>query len=559
MNTSTTVRFSTPALVVAFVGLAACREVIAPDRASAPDPRFEAAPVVALERFYGPERFTRTRGAPDEFTRTISTLRFEAPFILHVKNGAADGSRRAFAAVVALDEKVLLSENDFARHTEWAIPVTPGMAAVLAVSVRGAPDAFIGVWLEGKRSDPVFCPDGPPGTYPTLPEAIAAARMGGTVLVCDGEHVIDRVSVSKPLTIRSQNPGGATLADADPNPRPQAGLPALLVENVASGTVRIADLSFLLRGRGIVARGTFDQLELDSLRFTGRNAATSYAVWIEESTVASAKVNVSRSAFVSLQVGVFALGHVESNVRSSTFDGFAPSGVNNGGAVTYSGRVLATGPSSSFGTAENNTFANCSITGCIRVVGPAQAGNEITITGNRMPRQSGPSQIMAIFVGRTSANSTPLGQVIVADNELAGTHVSGDVSVAGSWSVQTFIRTSGGPGGAHVLVRGNIVAGVHTGIWAATSTTARDNAFATGYHAVSQRNPSVRVDFQRNDVQGYHASIFRVEAGGDPGNYRCNWWSSSSGPAFPNEHVTPDSYTPWATQPIAGRAGVSCP
>lgn len=559
MRTCKTVVGISVAFALATVGVSACRDVTAPAKAAGPAPRLAvAATVVELERLYGPQQFARTRGATDEFTRNISTLRFEAPFVLHVRTLASDASRAPLAAVLSLDGKVLLSESDFARQAEWAIPVTPGQTAVLGVTLRGAPGSVIEVWMEGKRSDPVFCPNGPAGTYPTLPEALNAAVPDGTVLVCDGEHAIDRVSVQKPVTIRSQNPAGATLADADPNPQPQTGHPALLVDNVPLGRVRIADLNFLVRGRGIVAQGSFDQLEIDSVNFSGRDMITSYGVWINGSTVTSAKVGVTRSRFSALQVGVFAFGNVETNVRWSAFESFAPAGSHNGGAITYSGGLVNSVPFVSFGSAEHNTFRNCSVNGCIRVVGPTQAGNEITIANNDMTRLAGPSQVMAIFVGRAPSSTAPLGLVTVKDNDVAGVLGSGDPSVPPSWTVQSFVRTSGGPGGTPVAVINNRVNVVHTGIWAGTSVTARDNVLTDGYHAIAQRNPSVSVDFQRNDVIGFAASIFRIQLGGVVGSYRCNWWGSAAGPANAGPNVPASSYTPWATQRIAGRADVPC-
>lgn len=528
------------------LGFGCNRDATAPQLTLSPLLRTESVAAPTLERLYGPERFTRTRGAPEEFTRNVSTLRFEGPFVLHVRSGASDGSHRALAAVVALDGKILLSESDFARQTEWAIPITVGQAAVLGVTLRGAPGSVIEVWMEGVRSDPVFCPDGPPGTYPTLPEAIADARPNGTVLVCDGEHAVDVVQVRKPITLRSQNPGGATLADVDPNPGFQTGRPALLIDSVPTGLVRIVDLNFVVRGRAILVAGLFDQVVIDSVRFSGLNLATSFGVYVASTGGASAKVEITRSRFASLQTGVFPTRAVETNVRHSTFESMG------GGSITYSGGTINSVRSSSFGRAEHNTFARCSVAGCVRIVGPP-AAREVVIAHNVMTRPNGPRQSAMIVVSRISGLPIVPGAPVIVEHNLASGALIGPGPTwqLEPWSVAIFLTNLGGVAGNPVVLRSNRISTVNTAISASAPITAHDNVLTGGHRAITQADPAVIVDFQRNDVL-FETSIFRTGAGGEQGNYRCNWWGSASGPPGANENVTPTSYTPWATAPIAG-------
>lgn len=542
--------FRRATVVALMIGFGCNRDATAPQLTPAPILRTESAAVPTLERFYGPERFTRTRGATNDFTREISTVRFEAPFVLHVRSGAPDGAGRASAAALAIDGKVLLSAGDFARQTEWAVPVTLGQAAILRIALSGSPDSFVEVWLEGKRSDPIFCPDGPAGTYPTLPEAITAAAVDGTVLVCDGEHAIDLVRIRKPITLRSQNPGGATLADADPNPAVQSGRPALIVDSVPAGTVRLVDLNFLVRGRGVYAGGQFDHVVLDSVRFIGRNLTVPYGVWIDRSSIAAARVDISRSRFESMAIGIFPVAEVETNVSWSTFDNFG------GGAVTYSGRPGTPAPSVSFGRTEHNTFANCSVHGCIRVVGPAQPSREVVIAHNVMTRPTGPTQSATIVVARSALDAAaPRAPVIVEHNRATGAVVGNAASSHEQawWSVASFVNNLGGIRGSSVIVRYNRLTDYYVGISASAPVTAHDNYFMSGHRAIMQLNNAVDVDFQRNDVY-FEMSIYRAQDGGIPGNYRCNWWGSSLGPAHPTQNVPAIAYSPWATQPIANTA-----
>ena len=536
-------RFTVGALIL---GFGCNRDATAPQLTPSPLLRSESAAVPTLERFYGPEQFARTRGASDEFTRNISTLRFEAPFVLHVRKVVSDAARGAFAAV-SLDGKVLLTESDFARQTEWAIPVTPAQAAVLGVTLRGAPGSLIEVWMEGKRSDPVFCPDGPPGTYPTLPEAIADARSNGTVLVCDGEHAVDVVRIRKPITLRSQNPAGATLIDVDPNPGFQSGRPALFIDSVPTGLVRIADLNFVVRGRAILIAGLFDQVAIDSVQFSGLNLATSFGVYVASPGGASAKVEITRSRFASLQTGVFPTRAVETNVSHSTFENIG------GGSITYSGAMINSVRSSSFGRAEHNTFARCSVAGCVRIVGPP-GEREVVIAHNRMTRPTGPTQSAVIFVSRISGVPiVPGAPIIIENNETSGAVLGTGPSSHHQewWSVGNFVNNTGGAGGNPVIIRNNRVTDHYVGVSASAPVTVHDNHFVSGHRAIMQFNNAVAVDFQRNDVY-FEMSIYRAQDGGNVGNYRCNWWGSSSGPAHPTQNVPASAYTPWATQPIAG-------
>lgn len=537
-----------------FSALVACRDVTAPTQHIAPAAA-RLAVVAApqpVERLYGPERFARTQGPPNSYSRTISTVRFEAPFTIHIRNGAADGSQRAFGGDVTLDGKRIVSQQDFARQREWALPVALGTTATLEVSLAGAPGGYLEIWIEGKRSYPVFCPNGPAGSYPTLPEAVAAVWIGGTVLVCDGEHRVDLVFLNKPLTLRSQNSGGATLADADASQVYQGGRPALVINGVEVGGVRIADLNFSVGNRAIFAGGTFDQVEIDSVHFRGRSLTVPIGVWVAASTVGSAKVDVTRSRFEGLMHAVFPVRAVETNVSWSQFDSFG------GGAVTYSGATLNGVASASYGRIAHNTFTRCALPGCIRVVGPPQPSKEVVIAHNVMTRATGPTQAAAIVVSRISASSGAVrAPVIVEHNQIAGAVLgTGPSWENATWSVAIAVQNLGGLGGTPVVLRNNRIRDVHTAISASAAVTATDNFLVSGARAITQQDPSVAVDFQRNDVT-FETSIFRTSAGGHQGNYRCNWWGSASGPPFPNENVRPSSYTPWATQPVAN-TGVEC-
>jgi hypothetical protein len=486
----------------AVAGLAACgKDAVSPGERAEP---LAIAPPVArafvaapqpMATLYGPRRFVRSRGPVDLFAVDISTLRFEAPFTLHVRNGASDGSERVFGGSVVLDGRTMLSQQDFARQTVWAFPVPLGTSAALQVSLAGPPGGYLEIWIEGKRSLPVFCPGGPPGSYATLREAIDDVWLDGTVLVCDGEHPLDRVVINKPLTLRSQNSGRATISDEMGGGGFSAGAPALIVDGIATGLVRIADLNFLVQNVGMSAAGTYDQLQLDSVTMQGRRLLVTVGLRPSTSSSPTRRVDVTRSHFRGLHLGVWPIAAVETNVRWSTFDGLS------GGSVVYSGTTVAGAASASYGVTEHNTFTNCSTFGCVRVVGPGSDAGEIVIARNTMT-PSNLLQDFAVLVSRPPlAGAPPAARVVVEDNDVVGRAPSGGHFLPQSWGIRTFVTALGGPNASPLLIRNNRATNVFTFITAGVPVTAHDNVMTGGFFAVTQQNPFVRVEFLRNDVQ----------------------------------------------------------
>lgn len=538
---------STTALLI--VGaLVACRDV-APPTGVAESARLLAHTTTAvsapsLETFYGPERFTRGKGAPETFIRQISTARFEAPFVLHIRSGDASGANRVSSATVQLDGSTLLGPSAFNQQQgEWSFPVTLGASAALSVSLASAPGSYLDIWLEGTPLVTLFCPDGHPGSVPDLQQAIDLVAVNGTVLVCDGLHLVHQVVVNKPLTLRSQNPGGATLGDAEPGGTYLVGNPIIRIDGVTSGLVRITDIGIQVADQGILPSGTFDRVEIDGVRFTGTASAVKVAVKIEGSAVPGARVDVTNSVFSQLSLGVWPVNAVETNVRHSTFDRFG------GGAVDYSSANTAT--TQSFGHTEDNVFTNCGSSGCIRVL----SAGAVTVAHNRLEALDQPVSSLqnagAITVMPTTSvsNASP---TIVEDNVLISHRTASLATIPEGWIFQNGISVIDGNATTHV-VRRNSITDAHTALLINASVEARDNVISGGVYGFRQIAPRTVV-VQRNDFTSL-VSSFQVPASG--GSYQCNWWGSASGPRTPPGNVATSTYAPWATQPIAGTS-VSC-
>jgi hypothetical protein len=383
----------------------------------------------------------------------------------------------------------------------------------------------------------VFCP-GDAGAEQDLRTAITHVPENGTVYVCDGTYAVAPVLIDKPLTLRSLNPGGATLRDAEAGGNIQQGTPMLRISGVASGLVRIADLGIAVTDQAIRPWGVFDRVEIDSVRFVGEAGSDAVAVRIDSAAIPTARVDVSRSDFRQLSLGVWPLSAVETNVRTSHFDRFV------GGGVSYSHGNSAT--TQSFGRIEDNVFTNCGSSGCIRVL---TAGG-VTVARNRLEAQDQSVTLGAITLQATAAypNAAP---IIIEDNVIVSRRTGAAESTAAGWMFQSGIYVSD-PNLRTSIIRRNHVTDAYSAVTSTGSLTATDNWFSGGFYAL--RQTTLRdVTFQRNDAVGLLGS-FTVPTAGT--SVQCNWWGSAAGPTAPPAS-SQGLYTPWATEPIAGTS-VAC-
>lgn len=520
--------------VLALLALA-CRDSLEPttlDRQPA-----SASVGEQLATVYGPHRFTRGSGSPNIESISISTAGFEGPFVLHVRSGDAAGSHRVSSATILLDGAAILTQSDFNhQQSVWQIPVPVGATGELRVSVAGKPASFLEISLVGKRSAPTFCP-GTPGAFETLQAAIDAAPAGGTVLVCDGIHTSDETVINKPLTLRSQNPGGATLTDAVQPPFGlQGGRPTVYVRGIVSGTVRIVDIAFLIRGRAIYAEQSYDQLVIDSVRFKGKDSSTATGVWTTTSSVPGATVEVINSNFDYMGIGIFAIGSVPTNVRRSRFSRFTA------GPVTYSGIGNGIRGTLARGTAEDNEMTDCYSSGCIRI---RHMEATVRLLRNRIVATGVSQPAGAIDVTPSPVSS---GHVIIEDNEIISTRIpSAPANAATGWAFRQALNL-GGSATIKATVRRNRIVDAFTAIASNVDADAFDNVITGGVNAFTATAIRTLV-FQRNDVTGLLSSFTAPNQGGA---YQCNWWGSPAGPTTPPANVPAIFYTPSASGPIAG-------
>lgn len=480
---------------------AACRDVQAPLphlTQVGPPARIAASPDVV----FGPERFVRGGGQPQEIVRAIATHQFDGPFTLVVRNGAPDGAQRVTSARVAFDGVEIFSPSDFREHDgKLSTSLRPAALAELRVTIAGAPGSFLEILVLGHRRGAVVCPDGT-GDYLTLAAAVASVPDVTDILLCDGTHRASDVALGdKSLAIAALGPGTPTL-DA-------AGAWASLRVNVPNAA-----------GVALTVRG---------LRFIG---STRHAILVVNQ---HGDVEISENVFVGGTEGVQVGSSSGAIVRGNDFDGQST-------AI----RVLQ----STNVRVESNDFTNCGVDYCVAFFdspGAQVVGNRLTISYAR-PTDN-PITISAWPSG---------GDAVITDNEVVGVgsggsgsrfdpmtypiHVSG-IQVAAASATISRNRVTNARGGINV-----------TPVISATGT---DNVFTHVFAPfLAGGSPMTStVSFTRNDITDY---MMPVEWDGyASADLTCNWWGSVGPPTGGAPSTA--QLSPWATTPIAGNASASCP
>ncbi|HYS54652.1 MAG TPA: SdrD B-like domain-containing protein, partial [Thermoanaerobaculia bacterium] len=121
---------------------------------------FAAIPARAAEQkrnLFGPEKFIRTTGAPNDYERTFNVPAYVgSPYSLEIINGAPDGSNGSIpdavsSATVSLDGQEIVKRNEFSKTTATIrkeITLTSGSHR-LEVQVSSAPDSYFRLTISG--------------------------------------------------------------------------------------------------------------------------------------------------------------------------------------------------------------------------------------------------------------------------------------------------------------------------------------------------------------------------------------------------------------------------
>ena len=377
------------------------------------------------------------------------------------------------------------------------------------------------------------CPVEGEDPYTVLTAGVNATAPGGTMFICDGTFRVDTtVKVNKPMTIRPEHLHGTTLADNWAGGFSQQGQAVFMVRH-AAGPVRVVDLTFSIRGRGVVGDTDFVRLDVDSSRFISRGDTLGIGVMTNR-VPGVGVVDVTRSYFERLTIGFFAVGDNESNMHRST-------------SVDMYGSTMTWSNSTAHGVVEDNEI-QCGAAGCIRII---NAGNTIirrnTIDG-RDKAVIGQAAI-AIIPNAVEAH-TP---IIVEDNTILSARVPAtDSTLSTGWTVVTAISVQDVTPTVHV-VRRNDISSAFRAFQINGSADIHDNTVTRGFFAF--QGGAQPATIARNDFLQLGRS-FAVPSN-STGDFRCNWWDSASGPS--NPPITTAKYWPWAMQPVAGNSSACNP
>jgi hypothetical protein len=196
-----------------------------------------------------------------------------------------------------------------------------------------------------------------------------------------------------------------------------------------------------------------------------------------------------------------------------------------------------------------NTAERCGTAGCIRAV---RYGN-VEIVGNRVTANVARLTNWGIFASAEPGQGT----VVIRDNQMLG---QGEVpnrtdpsTAAYAWRVAGIEVTIGS-----ATVTGNTVVNANTGILSrafnAPLTISGSDNVIDFVHTGLIAQPGTTLALERSNLTGYVVPM------GGPGTFRlpCNWWGDENGPVNVPDYIPASAYTPFATQPVAGRANVGC-
>ena len=107
------------------------------------------------DNLFGPEVFVRTTGIPIATSRQVAGGAFDdfvGPFVLHLRNGNADGSARVSSAAIWLDEDQLFGPSHFSQQvTGYDREVQLRAGSTLKVLLASKLSSSLTIWIEGRR------------------------------------------------------------------------------------------------------------------------------------------------------------------------------------------------------------------------------------------------------------------------------------------------------------------------------------------------------------------------------------------------------------------------
>jgi putative cofactor-binding repeat protein len=374
-------------------------------------------------------------------------------------------------------------------------------------------------------------------TYAWLWEAAGTVGSTGTVRLCSGTFRAEGVRINRPLTMEPEPGAVATIHGSGT----WAG--SLLVNHEA-GWLTIRGLRFTRSNGWVIAGRTPTQS-------TGPRHAH---MLVEDATFDLSPDAAGISHFARPDARTI----VRRSILNGGFSGFSA------GEVVESRVTGVSGTAVSAYSAVGNYIEGCGEY-CLEVfpIAPGYPVVTVAVVGNTI-RNSSRTSYAAIRVWGIEG-------VIVENNVIEGTGPILDPSDRAEYPFQrggilvryTTCMTK------PVVVRGNVVRNAARGYVAwnfATGCTIPDmegsDNRAEDVHTAVATTAWGRFNLHRSDFIRYVDAIDMVDPPATVSPYQagdlgCNWWGSAEGPVNVHPRVTPDVYTPFATEPIAN-SGRSC-
>ncbi|HUP87828.1 MAG TPA: hypothetical protein VM100_00605 [Longimicrobiales bacterium] len=475
---------------------------------------------------FGPERFLRTTGKPDEYARTINTNGFTESFTLHVR------SSQVASATVSVNGNALLTSKDFSQQrSSYDIAFTAAGSIVLNVALASAPGSYLEMSIDGFRKGTRFCPgSNVVGDFSSMGAAVEATPDGGTILVCDGVHMVHDVLLgSKSVTIQPEGPGRPILDGTGGSHVFRIWSPAPTVANVVVrglylrngrwAPVQLSDdYGTVLLENNTIVMPRLVPSPTPQWETSGINVfrASGHGVTIKANTIVGGDVGIS--------VGASDLVDIVDNSL----------GIQNTAAIVVgdAGGLRNTGKA----TIKGNNLGSCAVLWCLATWGVDEATieeNSITITMARRTET-------AIHVQATRS--------VVRGNRIDGIG-NGDRDLEAGYPIVRAINVMN----TDAVVSGNRITNAWSAIWFnnATAEITR-NSIATVHNAAGGWGPPKQnvARMHENDISDYVyglANLYGLYSFA-VADFRCNYWGPF-GPTAMGQGFPIASYAPWATAP----------
>lgn len=369
-----------------------------------------------------------------------------------------------------------------------------------------------------------FCPSSP-SDFQNLNDAVAAVADSGVVAVCPGTYAVSGVALTR----------GVAIVGESPRPVLDAGAAtSLFTISNGTGAVRLTNLELRNGTNTLSITGSYGTVEVDhSVLVPTATGPLGFDAGVLVDHATGGGVSVHDDSMAVGDHGIIVAASTDVTIRDNATSPMSstPIWIRPGGQAVVAHNLVR--------THNNAIFADVD-------------ADSTVIVGNTVTNDAATPGTIGISGG---------GRVVIVDsNTVTGTGTPSNPNNASTYGWRVGIRLNGNQRGT---VRANHITNVGEGMSFDNATLAAgsDNVIDNVAYAFFGELPGTNAPtMQRNDITNALNAIGL--AGGNAAafgaaNFQCNWWETAAGPT--NTSGLGAAVTPWAMQPIAGRAEVACP